>query len=122
MRPWTICVFSAVALVVLTGLSIGQQQGPLKEPGSTVSRPRRPDADKSGETELPKIPSKYSKKDKIPETGDTATFRSNVDVVTVDVAVLDNKGDFIPGIPGGNFRILEDNVPQKIAGVTMGEA
>jgi len=123
MRPWTICLFSAAALVVLTGLSIGQQQGPLKEPGSTVSRPRRPDADKGAETELPKIPSKYNKKDKIPEPGDTAaTYRSNVDVVTVDVAVLDNKGHFIPGIPGANFRLLEDNVPQKIGNVTMGEA
>jgi VWFA-related protein len=36
--------------------------------------------------------------------------------------VLDNKGHFIPGIPPGNFRILEDNVPQKIGNVTMGEA
>jgi VWFA-related protein len=43
-------------------------------------------------------------------------------VVTLDVAVVDNKGHFIPGIPGGNFRILEDNVPQQIRKVEMGEA
>ena len=123
MRSWTICLFSAAALVVLTGLLIGQQQGPLKEPGSTVARPRKTDADTKTESELPKIPSKYSKKDKpLEPPADAATFRSNVDVVTVDVAVLDNKGHFIPGIPGGNFRLLEDNVPQKIANVTMGEA
>ncbi|MFN9296398.1 MAG: VWA domain-containing protein, partial [Acidobacteriota bacterium] len=42
--------------------------------------------------------------------------------VNVDVAVLDNKGRFIPGIPAGNFRILEDNVPQKINQFAMGEA
>jgi len=40
----------------------------------------------------------------------------------VDVAVLDNKGHFIPNIPRGNFRILEDNVPQQIANFGMGEA
>jgi VWFA-related protein len=36
--------------------------------------------------------------------------------------VLDNRGAFIPKIPAGNFRILEDNVPQKITSVTMAEA
>ena len=43
-------------------------------------------------------------------------------MVTLDVAVIDNKGHFIPGIPPGNFRILEDNVPQQIASANMGEA
>ena len=38
------------------------------------------------------------------------------------MAVVDNKGHFIPGIPRGNFRVLEDNVPQQIKGVDMGEA
>jgi hypothetical protein len=38
------------------------------------------------------------------------------------VAVLDNKGRFIPNIPGGNFRILEDNVPQQLTNFSMGEA
>ena len=36
------------------------------------------------------------------------TFRSDVMTVTVDAAVVDNKGRFIPGIPSGNFRVLED--------------
>jgi len=45
-----------------------------------------------------------------------------VSVVTVDVAVLDNKGHFIPGIPRGNFRVLEDNTPQPLKNVSMGEA
>ena len=33
----------------------------------------------------------------------------------LDVAVLDNKGHFLPNIPRGNFRVLEDNVPQQIS-------
>ena len=36
--------------------------------------------------------------------------------------MLDNKGHFIPNIPTGNFRILEDDVPQKIETGTRGEA
>jgi len=36
--------------------------------------------------------------------------------------VVDNKGNFIPGIPPGNFRVLEDNVPQQIRKVELGEA
>ena len=37
-----------------------------------------------------------------------------MNVVNVDVAVLDNHGHFIPNIPRGSFRVLEDNVPQQI--------
>jgi VWFA-related protein len=33
----------------------------------------------------------------------------------LQVAVLDNKGHFIPNIPRGNFRVLEDNVPQQVS-------
>src|SRR5262245_23199031 len=123
MRPWTVCVVLGTALVVLAGLSIGQTQGPLKDPGATVGKSRKAaEGEKKGESELPKIPSAYSKKDKPDLSGDLATFKSDVDVVTVDVAVLDNKGHFIPGIPPGNFRVLEDNVPQQIKGVNVGEA
>lgn len=40
----------------------------------------------------------------------------------MDVAVLDNKGHFIPNIPKGNFRIIEDNVPQTVNNFSMGQA
>ncbi len=121
MRPPTIHRLCAAALVVTAaGWLIAQEQGPVRDTGSTVAKPRKPDADKKGDSGLPKIPSQYNKKDKI--EGDIATFKSDVDVVTVDVAVIDNKGRFIPGIPKGNFRVLEDNVPQPIQNVTVGEA
>jgi VWFA-related protein len=45
-----------------------------------------------------------------------------VDIVTLDVAVVDNNGQFIPGIPAVKFRVLEDNVPQQVRKVEMGEA
>jgi Ca-activated chloride channel family protein len=122
MRPWKITVLCAVALIAVAGLLIGQEQGPKRDPGATVARPRKPGEPekKDGEPDLPKIPSQY-KKDKM-DIENLATFKSDVEIVSVDVSVLDNKGRFIPGIPAGNFRILEDNTPQQIRGVNMGEA
>jgi VWFA-related protein len=110
----------ATALLTLAGLLVGQEQGPNREPGATVARPRKPDAGNTApDSDLPKIPSKLSKKNETDTTG-LATFKSDVEVVSVDAAVLDNKGHFIPGIPAGNFRVLEDNVPQQIKGVAPG--
>jgi VWFA-related protein len=121
MRTWKTLVLSAAALSVLVGLSIGQEQGPNRDPNATVARPRKKDAPPGEEQEQPKIPSRLSKKDK-PEVEGLATFSSNVEMVSVDVAVIDNKGHFIPGIPKGNFRVLEDNVPQPIKSFSLGEA
>lgn len=113
-----------LGLILGCGLLLGQA-GPKRETGDPVARPRRPDAAKTEEKAEPaqqeKIPSKLRKsKEEGPMEG--PTFRSDVLTVTVDVGVLDNKGRFIPGIPAGNFRILEDGVPQKITGYSTGQA
>jgi Ca-activated chloride channel homolog len=122
MRAWIVSSLCAAALFVLAGMLIGQQQGPIGSSGSTVARPRKADTpdEKKNDSELPKIPSQY-KKDKA-EQKPTAAFSTDVDIVTVDVAVMDNKGHFIPGIPPGNFRILEDGAPQRLQAVNIGEA
>jgi VWFA-related protein len=90
-----------------------------------VARPRKPGATgnaPAAEPDQPKIPSKFNK----PKDGDVpdgvTTFRSDAITVTVDTAVLDNKGHFIPNIPKQNFRILEDGVPQQVASFSLGEA
>src|SRR6185503_170278 len=67
-----------------------------------------------------KIPSQYKKNKGLPEG--VATYSTDAVTVTVDVSVLDNKGHFIPNIPADRFRVLEDNVPQKISQVSKGEA
>jgi Ca-activated chloride channel homolog len=123
MRSWKVFVLCGAVLITLAGFLIGQEQGPNRDPGATVARPRKKDSGNATtpDSELPKIPSKLSKKNETDATG-LATFKSDVEVVSVDVAVLDNKGHFIPGIPAGNFRVLEDNVPQQIKGVNQGEA
>ena len=95
------------------------QQGPTKEGSETVAKPRKKGS--APPEEQKKIPSKFGKKDKALPEG-VPTFRTDVITVNLDVAVLDNKGRFIPGIPRGNFRVLEDNVPQQIGNFSLGEA
>jgi Ca-activated chloride channel homolog len=106
-----------LALGVASSPLAWTQQGPGSDSSETVAKPRKKEAPAetpADSADQPKIPSKFSKKDKeVPEG--TATFSSDVNTVDLDVAVLDNKGHFLPGIPRGNFRVLEDNVPQQIA-------
>ena len=103
MRPWTLIVLCGTALLTLAGLLVGQEQGPNRDPGATVARPRRPDSSNTTpDADLPPIPSKLSKKNETDTTG-LATFKSDVEVVSVDAAVLDNQGRFIPGIPRRQF-------------------
>ncbi len=125
-------VLTLVATVIPHAIA---QQGPEKDSTDTVARPRpkRPGTDgtatTSPKTNAPeatetqprdKIESKYKKK-----PGETnvegPSFRADATTVTLDVAVLDTKGNFIPGIPKGNFRILEDGVPQNVATFGVGE-
>ena len=42
------------------------------------------------------------------------TISVNVNLVVLHVTVRDKKGDFVPGLQRENFRVLEDNKPQKI--------
>ncbi|QOY89075.1 VWA domain-containing protein [Paludibaculum fermentans] len=114
------------AAVAMCGL-LPAQTGPKKESGDTVSRPRKKASDdtaaeKPPETQSEKIPSKLQKKPGEKAEAGQPTFRSDTLTVSVDVAVLDNRGRFIPGIPAGNFRVLEDGVPQKVSGFTTGES
>jgi Ca-activated chloride channel family protein len=122
MRSIKVVLPSVAMILAVAGLLTGQTQGPLKDPGATVAKPKKSGDSTGNDDELPKIPSKLKKDPALDKKGDVAQFKSNVDIVTVDVAVIDNKGHFIPGIPAGNFRLLEDNVPQQIRKVDMGEA
>jgi Ca-activated chloride channel homolog len=127
MRMWHIWF----VLPLACGLLMLGQEGPGQQGSATVAKPRKKDvpADATPETpetdpnaNLPKIPSKLAPKKDAEVPPDSATFRVDSQVVNVDVAVLDDKGHFIPNIPRGNFRVLEDNVPQQLTNFAMGEA
>ncbi len=99
------------------------QQGPKTTNGDTVARPKKgSDTAPTKEAPLPPLPSVFKRDANLPPTGTEPTFRVDATTVTLDVAVIDNNGHFIPNIPKGNFRVLEDNVPQKISSMTLGEA
>jgi VWFA-related protein len=116
-------VLLAASCLLAGAVYLGAQQGPQSQSSETVAKPKKKDASTSPgatpDSDLPKIPSKFSTKDKIATEG-LPTFKSDVTTVQVDVAVLDNKGRFIPRIPRGNFRILEDGQPQQLSGFTVG--
>jgi VWFA-related protein len=106
------CLAAAIGL-------LAAQEGPKRETGDTVARPKKKEAGAEAEA---KIPSKLGKKESADLPEGLPTFRSDVTTVSVDVAVLNNKGQPIPSIPRGNFRVLEDNVPQQVATFETGEA
>jgi len=121
MKRFAVAI-AAGLLCLLAGAEVLQAQaGPKKEGSETVARPRKKAAGEPEPAEETKIPSKFGRKKEAPPEG-APSFRTEVLTVSLDVAVLDNRGQFIPNIPRGNFRVLEDNVPQQITGFEMGEA
>lgn len=52
---------------------------------------------------------------------ETSRFRVNVVLVQLQVAVTDNKGNYIAGLHPEDFAIIEDNIPEKIANFETGE-
>jgi len=121
--------YIALASLLIFGVVLGAQ-GPVTQSSETVSKKKSTTTSTPDPNATPvdpandpnaKIPSKYKpNKDGLPQG--VPTFRSDVLTVTVDVAVLDDKGNPIPKIPQEKFRILEDNTPQKVTGFSVGEA
>jgi Ca-activated chloride channel family protein len=127
MRMW----HSWFIVPLACGLLMLGQEGPVQQGSATVAKPRKKDVpaeatpanpDTDPNANLPKVPSKLAPKKDVEKPPESATFRVDSQVVNVDVAVLDDKGHFIPNIPRGNFRVLEDNVPQQLTNFAMGEA
>jgi len=121
MKRFAVAIAAGLVCLLAGADVLLAQAGPKKEGSETVARPRKKAAGEPEAAEETKIPSKFGKKKEAPPEG-TPSFRTEVLTVSLDVAVLDNRGQFIPNIPRGNFRVLEDNVPQQITGFEMGEA
>jgi Ca-activated chloride channel homolog len=121
----TVFLCSTALAVALSVAVFGQEQGPINTGSGTVAKKKPAEGDPATTPaaggDLPKIPSEYTKKDKT-DLGTLQTFKTDVDQVTVDVAVMDKNGRFVPGIEKSYFRVLEDNVPQQVSGFSVGEA
>jgi Ca-activated chloride channel homolog len=97
---------------------------PKSQPGSSTTTLPTPSTTPSTtrpvEPDQPKIPSEYGKNKNVPAP--TASYSAQANAVTVDIAIEDAKGHFIPKIGKEFFRVTEDNVPQKIDSFSIGEA
>lgn len=110
----------SLGLLALGPLDVYAQEGPQPPPGDSVAKPKKPSTDTTDTTDRPRIPSEFKKPKELP--ADTPTFRENATTVTVNVSVLDDHNHFIPRIPTGAFRVLEDGVPQQIAQLGQSDA
>ncbi|HSU58798.1 MAG TPA: VWA domain-containing protein [Bryobacteraceae bacterium] len=102
----------SLSIFTLVPLELNAQEGPQPQSGDSVAKPKKPAGDTTDTTDRPSIPSEFKKPKEVP--ADTPTFRENATTVTVNVSVLDDHNHFIPRIPTGNFRVLEDGVPQQV--------
>ena len=50
------------------------------------------------------------------------SLKVNVPLVNVDVLVTTRDGQFVPGLKQGNFRVMEDGVPQQVTHFAVSEA
>src|SRR5271156_1139934 len=49
------------------------------------------------------------------QTDQSHHLKSVVDLVVLHATVVDDKGQFVPGLTGSDFRVFEDKVEQKIS-------
>ena len=120
MKIWNQLILLSLPVLLAIAPVLQAQEGPKREGSETVAKPRKKDAGAAEDSDLPKIPSKLSNKSKS-DAIEGPSFKVESNVVNLDVSILDNKGHFIPGIPKGAFRVLEDNVPQRVTNFSRGE-
>ena len=53
--------------------------------------------------------------DSTSDVDNDTVFRVNVDMVQLNVAVIDRKGNYVTGLHPSDFEIVEDTIPQKLA-------
>ena len=116
---------AAVAVAMVADFVSAQTQGPINSgPRRAPGRPPAPGGPSSdAPAEYPGVnlpPIETLPRQPIPE--DQPLFTADTNVVSVDVAVVDNRGNFIPQIPKHHFQILEDGVPQQIVSFGPSEA
>lgn len=127
-----------IALAVTTLLPerfLVAQEGPQSSSSETVAKPKKQQNPSPSEGGQPgpvqqqdqdqirqQIPSQYKKQPAVDRDAEAPTFRADATTVTVPIAVLDQKGRFIPNIPQSYFRVEEDGTPQQIATFSKGEA
>jgi Ca-activated chloride channel homolog len=118
---WFVACLASVGLAIacLTPFPMEAQEGPQSSSGDSVAKPKKPA--EAAPADQPEIPSEFKRPKNVPPA-DSPTFEANATTVSVDVAVMDDHNHFIPKIPQGAFRVVEDGVPQQISRFGQSEA
>jgi Ca-activated chloride channel homolog len=118
---WFVACLASVGLAIacLTPFPMEAQEGPQSSSGDSVAKPKKPA--EAAPADQPAIPSEFKRPKNVPPA-DSPTFEANATTVSVDVAVMDDHNHFIPKIPQGAFRVVEDGVPQQISRFGQSEA
>ncbi|MDE1175513.1 MAG: VWA domain-containing protein [Edaphobacter sp.] len=90
--------------------------GPNTDSGPIVLKKKKEDEDNTPPP-APAAPAEPKVKN---PNNDTYSLRVDVPIVNLDVnVILDKTHQFVPGLKGNNFLVLEDGVPQTITSVRM---
>jgi len=113
-------IFLLLAIVCSPSFGVAQdQQGQQQKPGQQQAPAEAggPQGD-IGPIAIPKkkeeAPPPPPPTPKAPEGMPNYSLSVDVPLVSLDAIVLTKDGQFVPGIKKGNFRVLEDGVPQQI--------
>lgn len=124
--PWLAMFVVVVLALIAPAFAAAQQSGEKQEPEAPPAA-GGPQGDvgpiaipKKTDTNEPPPPPR-PKPEKVEGMPDYSV-RVDVPIVNLDVMVMTEKGQFVPGIPKGNFRVEEDGVPQKIVSYSQTEA
>ncbi|WP_238398627.1 VWA domain-containing protein [Edaphobacter sp. 12200R-103] len=128
---------AAFALSVLFGLSLipvagmaqsaPQQQSPAQQPQDDSAGPQTDNGPivirKKKEEEAPPPAPVAPPEPKVKNpNNETYSLRVDVPIVNLNVnVILDKTHQFVPGLKGGNFLVLEDGVPQTITSIRMAQ-
>ncbi len=125
-------VFAAVAGAGLVAGAFAQQTAPAspqpaqQTPDSGQAGPETDNGPiilrkKTEPTEPPPPVAPAEPKVKNPNN-ETYSIRVDVPIVNLDVnVILDKSHQFVPGLKAGNFRVIEDGVPQQVQTVRMAQ-
>jgi Ca-activated chloride channel family protein len=121
MQRWFVACVAGIGLAAtsLAPFPVEAQEGPQSSSGDSVAKPKKPA--ETAPADQPAIPSEFKRPKNVPPA-DSPTFEANATTVSVDVAVMDDHNHFIPKIPQGNFRVVEDGVPQQVTRFGQSEA
>jgi VWFA-related protein len=78
---------------------------PLTEGGVGAQAPQQPPAQKPPAAQPPATP---------PRDPQRQVIRRQLDIITTDVIVRDNRGQFVADLKKEEFEVLEDGVPQEV--------